>query len=416
MRFALRTCLVLSLCAVAWACSDDAALPEFHVEGPTGGLHLGEAGAGAATGGDAGLGGAQDCGESPCSPEAVSPCADVVCPYENQECVVQGNAPRCQCSAGYDGDECADIDECARGAHACDEHATCTNLPGSYSCACNDGFHGDGVSCTDVTECANQIHGCDPLHGTCEEAEGGYSCSCNEGFGNGYFCNSVDHCEPSPCQNGGICRAVRDGFVCECPLGTSGATCSDTESCSVLKFADPVLDALVRKLAGQAEGTLVPEDLEWVTTLSVPPNAGVASLVGLECWTTLQTLHLAGNDVQDLTPLAHLHHLQELDVSCNRVSTLEPLSAVTSLEVLRADRASFCEHGEQLTSLVPLARLDALHVLSLDGQLISDLATLAALARLRTLGLRENPLSCEQADVLELLSARGVDISSACEN
>ena len=33
------------------------------------------------------------------------------------------------------------------GDHDCDEMADCTNLNGSYSCACRQGYEGDGFSC-----------------------------------------------------------------------------------------------------------------------------------------------------------------------------------------------------------------------------------------------------------------------------
>ena len=40
-----------------------------------------------------------------------------------------------------------DIDECARDIDDCNEHAACTNTPGSFECRCNDGYIGDGVNC-----------------------------------------------------------------------------------------------------------------------------------------------------------------------------------------------------------------------------------------------------------------------------
>ena len=33
------------------------------------------------------------------------------------------------------------------GTHNCHVHATCTNIKGSFTCACNRGFHGTGYKC-----------------------------------------------------------------------------------------------------------------------------------------------------------------------------------------------------------------------------------------------------------------------------
>ncbi len=40
-----------------------------------------------------------------------------------------------------------DIDECGRSPSVCSEHATCSNLPGSFDCSCDSGFMGDGFIC-----------------------------------------------------------------------------------------------------------------------------------------------------------------------------------------------------------------------------------------------------------------------------
>ena len=41
-----------------------------------------------------------------------------------------------------------DVDECSLGTHSCDEHATCTNTKGSFTCRCNPGYRGTGYNCT----------------------------------------------------------------------------------------------------------------------------------------------------------------------------------------------------------------------------------------------------------------------------
>ena len=42
----------------------------------------------------------------------------------------------------------ADNDECSTATDNCNADATCTNTPGSFTCACNGGYSGDGVTCT----------------------------------------------------------------------------------------------------------------------------------------------------------------------------------------------------------------------------------------------------------------------------
>ena len=40
-----------------------------------------------------------------------------------------------------------DIDECNSGSHDCDVNANCTNINGSHSCTCKEGYTGKGESC-----------------------------------------------------------------------------------------------------------------------------------------------------------------------------------------------------------------------------------------------------------------------------
>ncbi|XP_041012314.1 wall-associated receptor kinase 2-like [Juglans microcarpa x Juglans regia] len=56
---------------------------------------------------------------------------------------------RCKCKEGYDGNPylphgCQDINECQLRKPACNATAKCTNIEGSFTCTCPDGYEGDG--------------------------------------------------------------------------------------------------------------------------------------------------------------------------------------------------------------------------------------------------------------------------------
>jgi len=50
-----------------------------------------------------------------------------------------------------------DIDECLT-LDVCDEHATCTNNNGSFTCRCNNRYYGDGFTCQRVYDVTTTSH------------------------------------------------------------------------------------------------------------------------------------------------------------------------------------------------------------------------------------------------------------------
>ena len=94
------------------------------------------------------------------------------------------------------------------------------------ACVCDAGF--TGTNCEiDVDECAPA-----PCQngGACLDLVNGYTCSCVAGF-TGTNCEiDVDECAPAPCQNGGACFDLVNGYTCSCPPGFTGLNCETVVS------------------------------------------------------------------------------------------------------------------------------------------------------------------------------------------
>jgi hypothetical protein len=143
------------------------------------------------------------------APQPVNECAD-----NNggcaQGCVDLDKGYECTCEAGYtlgdDGKACNDVDEC-KGENNCDANATCTNTPGSFGCACNEGYSGNGVECekdapqggTDISQNGKMVFG---HHGACEGWNG---------------CGSAEGCANMACQQYGYEKATSWNAITHSP-------------------------------------------------------------------------------------------------------------------------------------------------------------------------------------------------------
>jgi len=173
-------------------------------------------------------------------------CADIdECALGTDNCDVNAtctNIPgsfTCTCNSGYAGNglTCTDIDECTLGTHSCDPNATCFNTPGSYDCTCNAGFAGDGFTCTDIDECALGTDACD-VNATCANTVGSYDCTCNAGYqGDGFTCADVDECTlgTHDCDPNATCFNTVGSYDCTCNAGYAGDgfTCTDIDECAL---------------------------------------------------------------------------------------------------------------------------------------------------------------------------------------
>lgn len=146
--------------------------------------------------------------------------ADCSAVESGYECLVEGAA-------------CTDINECGLGTDNCHIDATCSNTPGSFSCACDSGFTGDGVTtCDDIDECGLGTDNCS-VDATCSNTIGAFACTCNFGFtGDGATCTDIDECA-SPmtnnCDSNATCTNDPGSFSCSCNSGYAGdgVTCAE---------------------------------------------------------------------------------------------------------------------------------------------------------------------------------------------
>uniref|UniRef100_A0A1I8JA97 Cubilin n=1 Tax=Macrostomum lignano TaxID=282301 RepID=A0A1I8JA97_9PLAT len=154
----------------------------------------------------------------------------------------------CDCSrVDFQGDTCSSkIDDCA--SRPCQHGGRCIDGVRSYTCDCSaTDFYGSNCQ-SRIDDCASNP--CSH-NATCTDGLRDFSCSCFSGY-SGKTCSvDVQDCSPNPCEYKGACLersnqalylvensslpapfndsfsyALAAGFVCLCPEGTYGDTCS----------------------------------------------------------------------------------------------------------------------------------------------------------------------------------------------
>lgn len=192
------------------------------------------------------------------------------------DCAVVDDGWRCPAEGGA----CVDIDECVEGLDNCSTDATCSNVDGAFTCACNTGYTGDGVACANINEC--DAAPCD-ADAVCTDSVGSFDCACNAGYsGDGFTCADIDECLT---DNGGCdvlttcinrpgsseCSACPDGYVGDGLSGCVAQVCDNPGAplfgAQVGTYASYVLattvtfgcDSGYEVSAGDVERTCVPD-------------------------------------------------------------------------------------------------------------------------------------------------------------
>ncbi|XP_033123917.1 signal peptide, CUB and EGF-like domain-containing protein 1 isoform X3 [Anneissia japonica] len=142
---------------------------------------------------------------------------------ENETCIRTTENQKCSCKRGFRRTRlnCQDIDECSSNEDEGCVHR-CVNVPGSYYCACFDGFvlAEDGKNCVDKDECALGVHGCQDQ---CVNTIGRYECVCNNSYLNedGRTCSDDPGCVNRDLHCVHYCVDTSAGSICQCRAGYS---------------------------------------------------------------------------------------------------------------------------------------------------------------------------------------------------
>jgi hypothetical protein len=143
--------------------------------------------------------------------------------------------------------KCFDYNECTSLLDSCDSNAECTNLLGSFTCACNEGYNGDGLSCSDIDEC-KQMNLCQQ---TCTNTAGSYVCSCNDSsvlnMQDNRTCKDINECVSGihDCPATTVCKDYIGGYACDCLPGWQEVysedtfMCQDQNECTFRYLGDP---------------------------------------------------------------------------------------------------------------------------------------------------------------------------------
>ncbi len=185
---------------------------------------------------------------------------------------------------------------------------------------------------------------------------------------------------------------------------SSGTVFAQPPDEASVTFPDRILEAVIRWAIAKPTGPIYISDVAALTWLAAD-SSSISDLTGLEYFIGLEVLDLKWNyNISDISPLAGLTNLKELDLGGNKISDISPLARLTNLQELDLDKNS-------ISDISPLAGLTNLKELDLFENRISDISPLAGLTNLEELELRDNPLSAASLRFgVHLLQKSGVDV------
>lgn len=159
-------------------------------------------------------------------------------------------------------------------------------------------------------------------------------------------------------------------------------------------FEDANLEKAVRDYIEEPDGDLTASDASGVGALMAHQQE-IGNPSGIEHCINLRILHLVGNQISDISPLAGLTRLDTLQLGSNKIADISPLAELKSLQWLQLRR-------NKISDISPLTGLTGLVTLELNENPIRDISALAQLTELMDLNLNDTEIT--EIEVLEGLT------------
>lgn len=142
------------------------------------------------------------------------------------------------------------------------------------------------------------------------------------------------------------------------------------------------LEAEVRKKLAKEKGPITKADLASVKSVNlVQTSLDQLDVCVFPHMTNLKQLYLGRGEIDDLSPISELVHLEGLRASMNPIVDLKPLEKLTKMDRLDLGHT-------QARDLKPLSGMTALTDLQLDDTPVEDLSPLAELDKLERLSVQ----------------------------
>lgn len=153
-------------------------------------------------------------------------------------------------------------------------------------------------------------------------------------------------------------------------------------------FPDKALEAAVRAEVFAKRYNQEPITADDVKQISqvVAKGKGITNLEGMQHCKAIALIDLENNQIHDLGPLKELNHVQSLNLAGNQIESISALEAQVQMQYLELSR-------NQIEDLTPLRKMANMRSLYLSENRIANLSAVAELPKVGTLYVAKNPIS-----------------------